>query len=83
MLCTCGYLGDGLVDVHPARQGVDPEVLRLLAGHRVRDGGVGAKVIVMSGHPQEAGPGHGVLTEEVCERREEEECWTAVRRPSR
>lgn len=62
------YLRNGLVDIHPACKGVNPEVLRLFTGHRVCDGCVGAEVIVMSCHAQETGPNHGVLTKEICGR---------------
>lgn len=64
------YLRDGLVDINPAGQGVDPEVFRLFTGHRVRDGRVGAEVVVMCSHAQETGPDHGVLAEEVCGKRQ-------------
>lgn len=66
---VCVYLRNGLVDIHPACQWVDPEVLRLFAGHGVRDGCIGAKVVVMSCHPQETSPDHCILTKEVYGRR--------------
>lgn len=71
--CTV-YLRDGLIDIHPACQGVDPEVLRLFTRHRVCDGCIGAKVIVVSRHPQETSPQHGILTEEVYKGRERNRC---------
>lgn len=59
------YLGNGLVDEHPACQGVDPQILRLLPGHGVRDGCIGAKVVIVSRYSQETGPDHRVLAKEV------------------
>lgn len=72
MLCpfsVSANLRDGLVDIHPAGQRVYPEVLRLLAGHGVCDGGVGSKVIVVGRHSQKASPDHRVFTKEVYEER--------------
>lgn len=44
------YLRNGLVDVHPASQGIDLEVLWLFTGHGVSNSCIGAKVVIMSCH---------------------------------
>lgn len=64
------YLRNGLVDIHPACQWVHLKILRLFTGHGVHDGRIGAKVIIVSCHPQETGPNHCVLTKKICYRRE-------------
>lgn len=52
----------GLVDVNPASDRVDLQVLWLLLRHGVQDGRVGAEVIVVSRHAQEAGPDQSVFS---------------------
>lgn len=67
-MCKILYidLRDGLVDVNPACHRIDTQVFWLLFRHGIRDGCIGAVVIIMCSDSQETGANHGVLPQEVC-----------------
>lgn len=63
-------LRDGLVDVNPARYRIDSQIFWLLFRHGIRDGCIGAIVIIMCSDSEETGANHGVLPQEVCVNRD-------------
>lgn len=58
-------LWDGVVDVNPARTGVDVQVSWLLIGQGVGDGGVAALVVIVCRRSKETGSNRSVLPQEV------------------